>query len=254
VRGVRNSDAFPITGIERHHRAARRTICRDWVAAPYDPRMSLWSSIFSFAAVAALVTITPGLDTALVLRSALSDGRRNAFATALGINTGVLVWAVGAAVGASALLNASRTAYRALQLVGAAYIVILGFKMLRNSFERTPGGDVAAVSIKVQSSLGRSYRAGVLTNLLNPKIGVFYIALLPQFIPKGSSAVWVGVLLAIVHNIEGLMWFALIIGIAGRARTMLSTRRSQRLVNRLAGSVLIGFGIKLARSKHGFAS
>jgi threonine/homoserine/homoserine lactone efflux protein len=210
----------------------------------------MWSSVLSFAAVAALVTVTPGLDTALVLRSALSDGRRNAFATALGVNTGVLVWAVGAAVGASALLTASQTAYRSLQLVGAAYIVILGLKMLMNSFARPGGEDVEAVSVKAQSSLRSSYRAGVLTNLLNPKIGVFYIALLPQFIPKGSSAVWVGVLLAIVHNVEGLIWFSLIIGIAGRARKMLATPRLQRLVNRVTGSVLIGFGIKLARSKH----
>jgi threonine/homoserine/homoserine lactone efflux protein len=218
------------------------------------PACQCGHQFYSFAVVAALVTITPGLDTALVLRSALSDGRRNAFATALVINTGVLVWAVGAAVGASALLTASRTAFRALQLVGAAYIVIVGLKMLKNSFVRPLVEDVKAESVKVKSSLQYSYRTGVFTNLLNPKIGVFYIALLPQFIPKGSSAVWFGILLATVHNVEGLAWFALFIAIAGRARRILSTPRSQRLVNRLTGSVLVGFGIKLARSKHAFVA
>jgi len=209
--------------------------------------MSLASSVLSFAAVAGLVTIIPGLDTAIVLRSAVSRGRRHGVATALGVNTGVLVWGAAAAVGVSALLTASTVAYTALRIAGALYMLWLGARLLwRAVHER--GGDIAVAAPAASRSLAGSWRQGLMTNLLNPKIGAFYLAVLPQFIPAHAPHLAVGLLLALVHNAEGLIWFGAIITGAHSARTLLERRRVRRGVDGVTGCALIGFGLKLGLS------
>lgn len=207
--------------------------------------MDLVSVVASFAVVAGLITITPGLDTALVLRTASRQGRRAGFAAALGINTGVLVWAVAAAVGVSALLAASEIAYTALRIVGALYMVWLGVGMLRSALSRTSTPESVAAVEATASGVGRAYRSGLLVNLMNPKIGVFYVALLPQFIPPGTDAGWMGALLALVHNVEGLLWFALLILVVDRAREFLRRPAVQRWIDGVAGTVVVGFGLVL---------
>jgi threonine/homoserine/homoserine lactone efflux protein len=213
--------------------------------------MTVASAIASFALVAGLLTIIPGLDTAMVLRSAVSGGRRHGFATALGIATGSLLWGIAAAVGASALLTASRVAYDALRLAGALYLLWMGFGLLRASFRRQP--DMTASSqapATTTGSLPRSWARGLTTNLLNPKIGVFYVAMLPQFIPPGAPHLLMGIALATVHDIEGMAWFtALILGTHLTGRWLRSTR-AHRLIDRLTGTVLIAFGLKLALAEN----
>jgi len=138
--------------------------------------------------VAGLLTVIPGLDTALVLRAAITQGRRQAFATALGINTGALVWGAGAAVGVSALLTASSIAYMLVRIAGAAYMIWLGSKMLWSAVRDRVGIDTPESTLAaVPATAWGSWRRGLLTNLLNPKIGAFYVAVLPQFIPAGTS-------------------------------------------------------------------
>lgn len=222
--------------------------------------MTVPSALLSFAVIAGLLTIVPGLDTALVLRSAISRSRGYAFATALGINTGALVWGMAAAVGASALLAASETAYRMLTLAGAAYMVWLGASMLWKTFRRTPGtassssssssATVAAVPAASRRDLLRAWLTGAGTNLLNPKVGVFYLAMIPQFIPAGVSPLLMGALLAGVHNLLGIAWFTLIILGTGFAARWLKNARSAKIIDRITGTVLIGFGIKLAAQPH----
>ncbi|WP_214415732.1 LysE family translocator [Sphaerisporangium fuscum] len=205
------------------------------------------SSLASFAVVAGLMTIVPGLDTALVLRSAVSRGRRQAFATALGVNTGVLVWGAAAAVGVSALLTASELAYTVLRFAGAAYMVWFGASMLwraRRGGEEAENGQEPA-----SAGAGRAWMRGMATNLLNPKVGVFYVALLPQFIPQDAPHLLTGVLLALVHNVEGMAWFTLLILGAGLAREWLGRPVVRRVVDRLTGTVLIGFGLRLALTR-----
>jgi threonine/homoserine/homoserine lactone efflux protein len=209
--------------------------------------MALTQAVLSFALLGALLTITPGLDTALVLRSAVTMGHRPAFATALGINVGALVWGAAAAVGVSALLTASETGYLVLRIVGAAYMLYLGTRMIIGAVRR-PAGDAAAVPEQRTPSIWNTFGRGLLTNLLNPKIGAFYVAVLPQFIPAGTSPLGGGLLLALVHDVEGLIWFTAIITGAQALRGFLARRRVQRAVDGGTGAVLIGFGVELGLS------
>jgi threonine/homoserine/homoserine lactone efflux protein len=217
------------------------------------------SAATSFALVAGLITIIPGLDTALVVRTAVTQGRRRGFAVALGINTGVLVWGAAAAVGVSALLVASHLAYNVLRTAGAAYLLWLGGVMLWRTWRRPAAdaddaddADDAASGQRsapvMQGSGLRFFFRGVATNLLNPKIGAFYVAILPQFIPAHAPHLLMGLGLAAVHDVEGMIWFSLLIGAAHLARRFLRSDRVHKIMDRITGMVLIGFGLKLALS------
>jgi threonine/homoserine/homoserine lactone efflux protein len=201
-------------------------------------------ALAGFAVLAAVLTIIPGLDTALVLRSSLSQGRRHAIATALGICSGAFVWGAAAAVGATALLAASEVAFMALKLAGAAYLVVMGVTMFVRTFLRAAldQPEVTRPAGSVRTAFGR----GALTNLLNPKVGVFYIAVIPQFIPEGVPALPMGLLLALVHVLESMVWFAAIILASGLARRWLAGERARRWIDRVTGGVLVGFGAALA--------
>jgi threonine/homoserine/homoserine lactone efflux protein len=211
--------------------------------------MALTHAVLSFALLGALLTITPGLDTALVLRSAVTMGRAPAFATAIGVGTGALTWGVVAAVGVSALLTASETAYLVLRIAGAVYMIYLGTRMIvgavRRSSDPADVPDTGPRSPTIWNTFGR----GLLTNLLNPKFGAFYLAVLPQFIPPGDSALGVGLLLAFVHDLEALVWFTAVITGAQALRGYLRRRSVQRAVDGGTGAVLIGFGLKLGLSR-----
>ncbi|WP_055586121.1 LysE family translocator [Peterkaempfera griseoplana] len=215
--------------------------------------MVILSAVASFAAVAGLLTVIPGLDTALVLRSAATRGRAHAFATALGIGTGALTWGAAAAGGATALLTVSQEAYTALRIAGAGYLLWMGIGMLR-ALRREPA--VPEVRAEPRAArLSGSYRRGLTTNLLNPKIGVFYTAMLPQFIPAHTPHLAMGLLLALVHDVEGMVWFALLILGTERLgallrRLRLKRRTVQRSLDAVTGTVLIGFGLDLALSEH----
>lgn len=214
--------------------------------------MTITQAVLSFAVIAGLLTLVPGIDTALVLRSSLTRSRRYAFATALGISTGAMVWGVAAAVGVSALLAASEFAYRALTLAGAAYMVWLGASLLWKSWKSGPAAAAATLAATAKAAPGggrellHGWLTGTGTNLLNPKVGVFYIATIPQFIPQGSSPLMMGVLLAGVHCVLTMLWFAGLIFGAGYASRWLSGPRSVRVIDRVTGTVLVGFGLKLA--------
>ena len=209
--------------------------------------MTVPSAIASFAIVAGVLTIIPGLDTALVLRAAVTKGRRHAFATAIGIGTGALLWGALAALGATAVLTASHVAYTALRIAGALYLTWMGVSMLRHSFARRGAleSDLPQSTVS-DSTLLRSWARGLTTNLLNPKIGVFYMAMLPQFIPQNAPHLLMGLALAAVHDVEGLVWFTGLIFSAHLAGRWLRGGAAHRVLDRITGCVLIGFGIKLA--------
>ena len=218
--------------------------------------MTIWGAVLSFALVAGLLTMIPGLDTVLVLRSAIAHGRRPAFATALGIMTGCLAWGVAAAAGISALLTASTIGYTALRVVGAGYLLWLGGRMVASAVRptRRPSAESAAVEAQLPVAPGagdpagdlwRSWRRGVVTNLLNPKVGAFYVAMLPQFMPEHVGPLAMGLLLALVHDLEGMLWFTVIILGFGRIRPLLNRATGRRVVDVIAGTALIGFGLRL---------
>jgi threonine/homoserine/homoserine lactone efflux protein len=214
--------------------------------------VTVLEAMLLFALVAIPLTIMPGLDSALVLRTAVVRGRRHAYATALGINAGVLVWGVAAAVGATAVLAASATAYRALTLAGAAYLLWLGGQMLWSSFRpgrydalpdtvlaRDASADADPAS---RRSAWRSFALGATTNLLNPKVGVFYLATIPQFLPDDVPHLLMGLLLAVEHDVLGFAWLALLVNAAGLAQRWLSGRAIARATDRITGAVLLAFG------------
>lgn len=216
----------------------------------YSGPVTITTALLGFAAVAAVLTVIPGLDTTLVLRSALTQSRRHAFVTALGINTGALIWGAAAAIGAAALLAASEVAYRVVTIGGASYMACLGVSLVVKSFQRGQLDTVAASVSERAAPLWRAFLTGMWTNLLNPKIGVFYVATIPQFIPDGVSHLGMGLLLAAVHDVLGLTWLTGIIIAAHAARRWLVHERARRIIDRVAGVVLIGFGARLALERH----
>ncbi|KOV79929.1 LysE family translocator [Nocardia sp. NRRL S-836] len=195
------------------------------------------AALLSFTLVALLTVITPGLETLLVLRTALLVSRRAAMGVVVGSTLGCLVWATAGLVGLTALLTASELAYDLVRVLGAAYLVHLGVKALWTA--RKPAAlDEPAPAPSIRAAV----RVGLLTNLLNPKPGVFYLSLLPQFLPASAPS-W-GVLLVAIHLGIGLLWFPVLIALAGRARAFLL--RQRLLLDRLTASVLIALGLKLA--------
>ena len=205
--------------------------------------MSIAHSVAAFAVVAGLLTIIPGVDTAVVLRTALTRDRRSAAATAAGILSGTLIWGIAASIGAAALLAASKAGYTAVRLAGAAYLIYLGASMVRRSLRRTT---TLAPAQPASHGLRRAWLRGFGVNILNPKVGVFYVALIPQFIPPHAPHLAMGVLLALVHDVEGLVWFAAIITGAHAARRFLATSAVHRVIERITGTVLVAFGLRLA--------
>ena len=205
--------------------------------------MGVAEALGGFALVAALLTILPGPDSALILRSALVQGRKHAYATALGIASGTFVWGAAAALGAAALLAASEFGFMLLKIVGAVYLAYLGITMIVKSFRhRAAASDTPAPVGSLAAAFGR----GALTNLLNPKVGVFYIALIPQFIPEGVAPIGMGLLLALVHVVESVVWFTGLILAAHFARKWLSSPRVSAWIDRVTGGVLVAFGAVLA--------
>lgn len=210
--------------------------------------MSLLTAGLSFAAVAGLLTIVPGLDTAMVLRSSVSHGPKHGFATALGVSAGTLAWGAGAAVGVSALLTASTLGYTALRIAGALYMVWLGSRLLIRALRDKGEDSIAEAPAPKAPRVLASWSRGLMTNLLNPKIGAFYVAVLPQFIPAHDSHLAVGLLLAFIHDLEGIIWFTGIILGTHSVRAIVMRRGARRAIDGATGATMIGFGLKLGLS------
>ncbi|HEY1749931.1 MAG TPA: LysE family translocator [Caulobacteraceae bacterium] len=201
--------------------------------------MSVEAALLAFTAAAALLTITPGLDTAMVLRTAAVEGPRRAGLAALGVVCGCLAWGAVAALGIGALLAASHAAYVALKWAGAAYLAWLGLRLLlrpRETFELA----------RTAAPRGNWWLRGFLTNLLNPKVGVFYVSFLPQFVPPHVPPAPFIFALAAIHAVLGLAWFAALIGATAPLKRWLQRRAVVRWLDRATGAVFLGFSARLA--------
>ncbi|WP_406207014.1 LysE family translocator [Kitasatospora sp. NBC_01560] len=205
--------------------------------------MEMTTALWSFALVVGLLTLTPGLDTALVLRTSALGHRRQAWGVVLGIQTGTLIWGTLTSAGVTALLTASQLAYEVVRWAGAAYLVWMGIGMLRSR-----GGGAEPAEEPSDGGLAYGWRRGTLTNLLNPKVGVFYVAVLPQFIPAAAPHFAAGVALTCVHVVEGLLWSVVLVGFAQVLRGWLRRPAARRLMDRVTGVVVVGFGLRLAVS------
>ena len=201
--------------------------------------------LIAFVVAAGVLTITPGVDTALVLRSSTLGGPRAGLAAGLGICGGLVIWGTGAAFGLTALLAASPLAFTLVKWLGAAYLMFLGLKLLVK-----PRDSLAGVKASAGPASRRDFQAalkrGFLTNILNPKVGVFYVTFLPQFIPHGVSTAGFSLLLAGVHVFLTATWFCLLIALTIPLGRFLGRPPVVRALDRLTGCVFMGFGMKLA--------
>jgi len=193
----------------------------------------------AFALAAGVLTVTPGLDTALVLRTTVVDGRRRALETMLGIVAGCCVWGTVASIGLGALLAVSSIAYDAMRIAGAIYLCWLGLRMLAR-----PRDAVFAMTDRGKG--GGWFLRGLLTNLLNPKVGVFYVTFLPQFVPAGYPVVATSLAFTLIHAAEGALWLGALACAAGSLGSWLRRPAVVRSLDRLTGAVLVAFGLRLA--------
>ena len=198
-----------------------------------------------FAVVAGLLTMLPGIDTAQVLRSAAIGGPRLAYATLAGIMGGVFAWGIAAALGISALLVASRTAYDVVRMAGAAYLLYLGIRIVIESRHAHARAQEARSS-RGSRALAPVFSRAFIITLTNPKNGLFYIAMLPQFLPEDMPAALGGVALAAIHNLECLAWFSLLIWSTNMARRFFERPAVQTWMERISGTALVGFGLRVA--------
>ncbi|MFI6812339.1 LysE family translocator [Nonomuraea sp. NPDC050328] len=210
--------------------------------------MTITTALATFAVMVGLLTLTPGLDTALILRTSALGHRRKAVGVVLGIQAGTMVWGILTAAGVTALLTASQLAYDVLRWAGAAYLVWMGARMIVDTLRRrtAEAADAGEVVVAGADSLAAGFRQGALTNLLNPKVGAFYVAVLPNFIPAGAQPLLMGVALAGTHVLLGLVWSSVLVVLARALRAQLARPRARRVLDRLTGTVVAAFGIKLA--------
>jgi RhtB (resistance to homoserine/threonine) family protein len=199
--------------------------------------------VVAFAGVAAALTVAPGADTMLVLKNAVRGGRSAGWATTAGILSGCLLHAVLSAVGLSVILMRSALAFQSVKLAGAAYLVWIGIRTFRGG-GRTDAGEQPLRAAAVP--LAASFREGFVTNVLNPKVSVFYLAFLPQFISPGDPVLAKSVLLACIHNAMGALWLGSLSAVAARGRTWMSRPRIRRGIARVSGAVLVALGVRLA--------
>ena len=201
------------------------------------------SAVVTFVPAAALLVIAPGPDSLLVLRNSARNGRRAGLATAAGTVTGLLVWAAAAALGLAALLRASEIGYAIVRWAGAAYLIFLGSQLIWRSRGRG-GRDTGGPAAPTRPLAG--YLAGTGTNLLNPKVGIFFISFLPVFIPRGVPVAPAALILGGIFLAEGIVWLTAVALLGDRLKAVVSRASVRRRMERLTGLVMIGFGVRLA--------
>lgn len=205
--------------------------------------MSIADNLLAFTLAATLLTLTPGLDTALVLRTATVEGKQQALRAALGINAGCLLWGAAVAFGLGALIAVSELAYNLLKYCGAAYLAWLGLNMLLR-----PRRSLATAEADGKPGANWFFK-GMLGNVLNPKIGIFYVSFLPQFIPHGQPLVpWTFGLVSI-HVVLGLIWSLVLIGATQPLSGFLRREKVIRWMDRTTGMIFVLFAARLAFSK-----
>jgi threonine/homoserine/homoserine lactone efflux protein len=201
-------------------------------------------SLPEFFIIAVLVTITPGPGTAMVVRVTACDGRAAARKAILGNCVGVLTWGVLSAVGVSSLIVASQSAYDVLRTVGAIVLVVMGARSLgarRRSGQHTAETKDAQPAYRRQAGL----RTGLVTSMANPKLAVFFVALLPQFLTRGSPVLPYAMAMAVAVVALDLAWYSVLSYAIDKARNLLRPRVQQTL-EQITGTVMIGLGIHLA--------
>ena len=206
--------------------------------------------LVTFVVLAAALTLSPGADTLLVVRNVVARRRGAGIASAVGICCGLFVHATLSALGLSVLLVHSAWAYELLKICGALYLLWLGLQSLTRALRPDGAGDGAAAIAPATASLrGRSFREGLLTNVLNPKVAVFYLAFLPQFIGVHDPVFAKSILLASIHAGMGVAWLVALAAVLDRARALITRPPIKRSLEGVSGTILVGLGARLALAR-----
>ncbi|MEI7410236.1 LysE family translocator [Pectobacterium aroidearum] len=206
--------------------------------------MTLTESLIAFTFAATILTLTPGLDTALILRTATVEGSKKAFHAAFGIQVGCLIWGAMVAFGLGTLIAASELAYNILKWCGAAYLCWLGLQMLLK-----PRTELVMATSQDAPKHQNWFLRGMLGNVLNPKIGVFYVSFLPQFIPAGHSVVLWTYLLVLIHVVIGTLWSSTLIAATHPLSRFLRRGSVVKWMDRTTGVLFLAFAARLALSR-----
>ncbi|TXY07186.1 LysE family translocator [Vibrio mimicus] len=202
----------------------------------------------AFLIAITILTLTPGLDTALVIRNTSRAGFADGCTTSLGICFGLFVHATFSAIGISAILAQSAELFQFVKMIGAAYLIWLGISSLRSLMKTGQGIEVASLTHS-QFRLTRSLREGFLSNVLNPKTAVFYLAFLPQFINPEYSPLAQSLLMALIHFAIAMVWQCGLAGALSSAKNLLKNASFMRWMEGTTGFVLVALGIKLLLEK-----
>lgn len=202
------------------------------------------SQVLAFTLVALVVTIAPGPDTFLVITNTVASGVRAGLASVAGIVSGGVVYALLAAFGLAQLLVHSERVFLAVKLTGAVYLCYLGIGALRRAWRGV--GEAPQTGARAKSKLRACYAQGLLSNVLNPKIAVFYLAFLPQFISIGDPVAAKSVLLIGIHYTMGIAWLSVVAFTVHRLGALLARERVRRGLEGVLGALMLAFGVRLA--------
>jgi threonine/homoserine/homoserine lactone efflux protein len=226
----------------------RVCLCMTRLAVPLSYADPVLMNVMSFAAAAVIVVLLPGPDTLVVVRGMVRGGTKGGVLTALGVLCGLTVWVAAAAFGLAALLRASEVGYEALKIAGACYLVWLGVQSLRSlrrsasELEGPPTGpDTTRLGL-----LQPGFMSGFLTDILNPKVGVFFVSFLPGFVPAGYPVGWTTLALGGLFIVLTACYCAGLVAASGTIANWMQTPRIRRRLDTLTGLVLVGFGVRLA--------
>lgn len=211
--------------------------------------MDLDPQVVAFTVIAGLLTITPGADTVLVIRNVMARGRRAGLLTTVGACCGLFVHAALSALGLSLILVNSALAFEIVKMIGATYLVWLGVQSLRHAFrgQHRASGDA---DLPARPARGRqSFLEGFASNVLNPKVAVFYLAFLPQFMSPGDWVFGKSMRLAGIHWVEGVLWLSIVTLFTSRLRSWITRPRVTRAIGATTGAVMILLGVRLAMER-----
>lgn len=204
------------------------------------------NDLFTFLLLSLFVVMSPGIDTALITKRTISDGRKDGYHIALGITTGCLVHTFAAAFGLSAILMQSALAFEIIKYAGAIYLIYLGL----TSFIARKKGENSHIEGSKFPQKKSAFKQGLLSNVLNPKVAIFFITFLPQFVTVGTNTTGQLVLMGAIYSVLSIIWFFVYVFFINYLREWLMSPKVQGIMDKATGLVLIGFGLKIALDKH----
>lgn len=204
------------------------------------------NDFYTFLVLSLFVVMSPGIDTALITKRTISDGRIDGYKMALGITTGSLVHTFAAAFGLSAILMQSAVAFEIVKYAGAVYLIYIGL----SSFITKKNKNVTHIENQNNSELKKSaFKQGLFSNVLNPKVAMFFLTFLPQFVKTGADATHQFIMMGVIYTLLSITWFFVYVFFINYLREWLMSPKVQRIMDKVTGLVLIGFGLKLALDK-----